>query len=88
LHGPGAVLGLGYRRHSRCRVDEEAEALGDAAAGEATRRTIEYLLHEPDDVPLEGRLQHLLSGTKSFAMTGFKEALLTRVLCVMYPDRS
>ncbi|MFF6785717.1 hypothetical protein [Streptomyces sp. NPDC012510] len=62
-------------------------ALGDAAAGESTRRTIEYLLHEPDDVPLEDRLQHLLSGTKPFAMTGFKEALLTRVLCVMHPDR-
>lgn len=62
-------------------------SLGDAAAGEATRQTIEYLLYGPDDVPLEDRLQDLLAGTKSFSMTGFKEALLTRVLCVMQPDR-
>ncbi len=38
-------------------------------------------------MPIEDRLEHLLSGTKPFAMTGFKEALLTRVLCVTYPDR-
>ncbi|WP_257138258.1 hypothetical protein [Streptomyces sp. wa1071] len=61
--------------------------MGDAAAGEATRRTIAYLLYGPDDVPLEDRLQHLLDGTEPFAMTGFKEALLTRVLCVTSPDR-
>ncbi|MFJ9539747.1 hypothetical protein ACIRPX_21095 [Streptomyces sp. NPDC101225] len=61
--------------------------LGDAAAGEATRRTIEHLLYGPADVPLEDRLQELLSGTRPFAMTGFKEALLTRVLCVVHPER-
>ncbi|MFJ8112461.1 hypothetical protein [Streptomyces sp. NPDC096132] len=62
-------------------------SMGDAAAAESTRRTIEYLLHGPDDVPCEDRLQELLDGTKSFAMTGFKEALLTRVLCVTQPGR-
>lgn len=61
--------------------------MGDAAASAATRQTIEYLLYGPADVPLEDRLQQLLSGTKAFAMTGFKEALLTRVLCVVQPDR-
>lgn len=61
--------------------------MGDAAAAEATRRTIEYLLDDSADVPLEDRLHHLLAGTKPFAMKGFKEALLTKVLCVMYPDR-
>lgn len=48
---------------------------------------IEYLLYGPDEVPLEDRPQHLLSGTKPFAMTGFKESLLTRVLCVVQPER-
>ncbi|MEU5346172.1 hypothetical protein AB0H18_35985 [Streptomyces sp. NPDC020766] len=62
-------------------------AMGDAAAGESTRRTIDYLLYGPDDIPLADRLQHLLTGTKPFAMTGFKEALLTRALCVTQPDR-
>ncbi|MFG2835425.1 hypothetical protein ACGFZH_34790 [Streptomyces zaomyceticus] len=61
--------------------------MGDAAAGKATRETVEYLLRGPEDVPLEDRLEQLLSGAGPFAMTGFKEALLTRVLCVMYPDR-
>ena len=61
--------------------------LGEQAAAENTRKTIEYLLYGPDAIPLEDRLQHLLSGTKPFAMTGFKESLLTRVLCVVQPDR-
>ncbi|MEI5525468.1 hypothetical protein WB401_12955 [Streptomyces brasiliscabiei] len=62
-------------------------AMGDTEAGEATRRTIEYLLYGPDELPHEDRLQRLLAGAEPFAMTGFKEALLTRVLCVVRPDR-
>ncbi|MFC8521093.1 hypothetical protein [Streptomyces sp. NPDC057257] len=62
-------------------------ALGDTAAGESTRRTIEHLLYGPAEVPPEDRLQELLAGTRPFAMTGFKEAHLTRVLCVVEPDR-
>lgn len=61
--------------------------MGEAAAAESTRRTIEYLLYGPDSVPLEDRLEHLLAGAKPFAMKGFKEALLTKVLCVVRPDR-
>ncbi|MEZ0095513.1 hypothetical protein [Streptacidiphilus sp. EB129] len=52
--------------------------IGDAAAAESTRRTVEYLLRGPEDVPCEDRLEQLLSGTKPFAMSGFKEALLTK----------
>lgn len=62
-------------------------AMGDAAAGGATRETIAYLLYGPDDTPLGDRLHRLLAGTEPFAMTGFKEALLTRVLCVVEPER-
>ncbi|MCI3276734.1 hypothetical protein [Streptomyces cylindrosporus] len=61
--------------------------MGDTAAGESTRRTIEHLLYGPAEVPPEDRLQELLAGTRPLAMTGFKEALLTRVLCVVEPDR-
>jgi hypothetical protein len=61
--------------------------MGEAAAADSTRRTIEYLLYGPAAVPLEDRLEHLLTGAKPFAMTGFKEALLTKVLCVVQPDR-
>lgn len=77
---------VGARPGNQATFNSAWNDMGDAAAGEATRQTIEYLLRGPDELPLEDRLQHLLSGTKPFAMTGFKEALLTRVLCVMYPD--
>ena len=58
--------------------------LGDQEAADRTRRVIDYLLYGPADI--EGRLTDLIEGRK-FEMRGFKEALLTRVLCVMYPDR-
>ncbi|MFJ5075206.1 hypothetical protein ACIP8Z_11465 [Streptomyces sp. NPDC088553] len=78
---------IGAHPGNQATFNSAWNGMGDAAAGETTRQTIEYLLRGPDDVPLEDRLEHLLSGTKPFAMTGFKEALLTPVLCVMYPDR-
>ncbi|MFE2021769.1 hypothetical protein ACFW9O_27370 [Streptomyces sp. NPDC059499] len=78
---------VGARPGNQATFNSAWNDMGDAAAGKATRQTIEYLLRGPDDVPREDRRQHLLSGTEPFAMTGFKEALLTRVLCVMYPDR-
>lgn len=73
--------------HNQSMFNAAWNSMGDADAAESTRRTIEYLLYGPDDVPPEDRLQQLLDGTRSFAMTGFKEALLTKVLCVMEPDR-
>lgn len=78
---------IGARPGNQATFNSAWNDLGDAAAAERTRATIGYLLHGPDGVPLEDRLQHLLAGTKPFSMTGFKEALLTRVLCVMRPDR-
>ncbi|CCK28470.1 hypothetical protein BN159_4091 [Streptomyces davaonensis JCM 4913] len=78
---------VGARPGNQATFNSAWNDMGDAAAAEATRRTIEYLLHGPADVPLEDRLQQLLAGTKPFAMTGFKEALLTRALCVMHPGR-
>ena len=70
---------IGARPGNQATFNTAWNDMGDAAAGAATRRTIEYLLRGPGDVPLEDRLQQLLDGTQSFSMTGFKEALLTRV---------
>ncbi|MGQ4364086.1 hypothetical protein [Streptomyces sp. SAS_272] len=78
---------VGARPGNQATFNSAWNALGDDAAAESTRQTVEYLLHGPDDVPREDRLDHLLSGVKPFAMTGFKEALLTRVLCVVEPER-
>ena len=41
----------------------------------------------PGDVPLEDRLTHLIEDQAATGMPGFKEALLTKVLCVMSPTR-
>ncbi|MEV0740547.1 hypothetical protein AB0I51_32505 [Streptomyces sp. NPDC050549] len=78
---------IGAHPGNQATFNSAWNAMGDAAAGESTRQTIEYLLHGPAEIPLADRLQHLLTGAKPFAMTGFKEALLTRVLCVVQPDR-
>lgn len=57
--------------------------LGPAAAAERVRETIDYLLYGPDSIPLEDRLTHLITGHKGMGMTGFRESLLTRVLCIV-----
>lgn len=61
--------------------------LGTPAAAERVRHTIEYLLRGPASVPVEDRLTDLIVGRKGMGMTGFRESLLTRVLCVVHPDR-
>lgn len=56
---------------------------------EGTRRVVEavdYLLYGPDDRPLEHRLTDLIEENK-LGMKGFKEALLTKVLCIAKHDR-
>lgn len=61
--------------------------IGDVSGAVEVRQMIEYLLRGPDSVALEDRLTQLIAGTKPFGIKGFKEALLTKVLCVMHPDR-
>lgn len=61
--------------------------LGDEAAAKRTRGVIEYLLYGPSAIAIEDRLTSLISNTDDFGMTGFKESLLTRVLCIMQPER-
>ncbi|MFS3128088.1 hypothetical protein ACLM5J_06755 [Nocardioides sp. Bht2] len=50
------------------------------------QQVVEYLLRGPDP-SLENRLTDLIRGKFSFSMPGFKEALLTKVLAVVYPER-
>ena len=61
--------------------------LGEDVAADRTRAAISYLLRGPETVPLEDRLSHLIEDHAGTGMPGFKEALLTKVLCVMEPDR-
>lgn len=60
--------------------------MGAEAGADHVRAAVEYLLRGPDTVPLEDRLTRLISDTDPAAMKGFKESLLTKVLCVVYPD--
>jgi hypothetical protein len=60
---------------------------GDQLAAEQFRRVVDYLLRGDDGLPIEDRLQRLIDPTDSVGMTGFRESMLTKVLCVMAPDR-
>ena len=61
--------------------------MGPEAGAEQVRKVIEYLLRGTSPVDLEDRLTTLILDTKSFGIKGFKESLLTKVLCIVYPDR-
>ncbi len=43
--------------------------------------------HQSDGPYIEDRLTHLITGGRDFGMRGFREALLTKVLCVVHPER-
>jgi len=60
---------------------------GDEAAARKVRETIEFLLHGPESLPLEDRFTQLVEGKKGLGFPSFKEPLLTKVLCVVEPDR-
>lgn len=59
--------------------------LGPKKAAAETRQVIDHLLRGEGDV--EDRLTDLIAGKFAFSIPGFKEALLSKVLAVVYPDR-
>lgn len=61
--------------------------IGPEEAARRVRDSIEYLLFGPEDSFLEDRLSHLIEGRRGMGMTGFREALLTKVLCMVEPNR-
>jgi hypothetical protein len=56
-------------------------------AASRVRSAIEYLLYGPKGTYIEDCLTNLIDSRRSPAVTGFKEALLTKVLCMVEPDR-
>ena len=61
---------------------------GPDKAATQVRASIEYLLFGPDSLRLEDRFTHLVDGTKKgLGFPSFKESLLTKVLCVVEPER-
>lgn len=65
----------------------EWTAIGPDESARRVREAVEYLLYGPDNTPIEDRLTHLLEPGTEIGMKGWKEALLTKVLCVVQPDR-
>ena len=61
--------------------------MGPDLASRRVRDSLKYLLYGPDHVPIEDRLTHLIRGDNGMGMTGFRESLLTKVLCIAYPER-
>lgn len=61
--------------------------MGAEAGAEQVRKAVDYLLRGTSPAELEDRLTVLINDTRSFGMKGFKESLLTKVLCIVYPDR-
>ena len=61
---------------------------GQDKAAHQVRQSIEYLLYGPESLRLEDRLTQLIEGKKGLGFPSFnKEPLLTKVLCVVEPDR-
>lgn len=67
--------------------NEAWNEMGAEAGAAQVRKAVEYLLRGTSPVDLEDRLTALINDTTSFGMKGFKESLLTKVLCIVYPDR-
>lgn len=61
--------------------------MGEEEGARRVRDAIEYLLHAEDDSFIEDRLTNLIEGKRGFGMPGFREALLTKVLCMVEPQR-
>jgi hypothetical protein len=80
----GSVVG---RAGNLSRFNEEWRALGSQRAAEAFRGVIEHLLRGEDPPAPEDRLTELITSDDPPAMPGFRESMLTRVLCIEEPDR-
>jgi hypothetical protein len=65
----------------------EWNALGEEEAAQRTRAVVKHVLYGPDDRPLEDRITDVVKGRGRVEMKGFREALVTRMLCVVYPHR-
>ncbi|WP_154604949.1 hypothetical protein [Arthrobacter sp. AQ5-05] len=61
--------------------------MGADAGSQQVRKAVDYLLRGTSSLALEDRLTALITDTNSLGMKGFKESLLTKVLCIVYPDR-
>jgi len=67
--------------------NNEWDALGPAEASQRVRDAVRFLLYGSDRTSMPDRLTQLIRGSGGPGMKGFGEALLTKVLCVVQPER-
>jgi hypothetical protein len=60
---------------------------GPDKGAQKVRESIDYLLHGPDSLRIEDRLTQLIDGKKVGFPSFNKEPLLTKVLCIVEPER-
>jgi hypothetical protein len=82
-----ATTGTGTRAGSMSVFSRTWKQLGDEEAADRTRISLTYLLHGPDEQPLEDRLTALIEGVDVGGMPGLKESFLTKVLHISQPHR-
>jgi hypothetical protein len=66
--------------------NEEWKKRGEDESRTRVVEAIAYLLYGPPQTRLEDRLTDLIEGNRGMGFRGFKESLLTKVLCMVYPD--
>lgn len=67
--------------------NEAWNEMGAETGAAQVRKAVEYLLRGTSPADLEDRLTALIKDTTPFSMKGFKESLLTKVLCIVDPER-
>lgn len=67
--------------------NDEWNQIGPEEGARRVREVVDYLLRGATPVDMEDRLTALITDSRRVGMKGFKESLLTKVLCIMYPDR-
>lgn len=67
--------------------NNEWKEIGAREGARRVAESINYLLFGPADEHLEDRLTYLLQPGCPIGMKGWKEALLTKVLCIVEPNR-
>ncbi|WP_236783055.1 hypothetical protein [Arthrobacter sp. QXT-31] len=78
---------VGARPGNMSGFNQAWNEMGADAAAAQVRKAIDYLLRGSSPAALEDRLTDLIDDTTPNSMKGLKESLLTKVLCIVYPDR-
>lgn len=65
--------------------NEEWKLLGPEVAADRVRESVGYLLYGTEPPELEDRFTRLLDPESGLGMKGWKQALLTKTLCIVYP---